>query len=132
MLDIWVCGNCQSINRERASKCYKCGGPRSGATGEGASLRTNRAVAARLSAPVRNAAPLAFVTTAAILALVGFEIATTNIEVQAAPGLASALDTMAQGGPIDTAAFDAFTSALDRYGLPSVVSFLTAWLGLAA
>src|SRR5262245_12558240 len=132
MLDIWVCGNCQSINRERASRCYKCGGPRSGATGEGSTLRRDRAVVARLQSPVRNAAPLAFVTAAAIMALVGFEIATTAIEVQTAPQLAAAIDAIGRGAAIDRAPFDAFTDGLDRYAGPSIVSFFTAWVGLAA
>ena len=25
MTDIWVCGTCHSINRQRNAKCYKCG-----------------------------------------------------------------------------------------------------------
>jgi hypothetical protein len=56
MLDVWVCSKCHSVNRERSSRCYKCGGPRSDATGQGATLRQERAINARLVAPVRNTA----------------------------------------------------------------------------
>ena len=37
MTDIWVCGNCHSINRQRSKNCYKCGSAQSvAATDDGA------------------------------------------------------------------------------------------------
>lgn len=132
MLDVWVCGTCHSVNRERADRCYKCGGPRSDATGQGSEFRQERAIQARLVAPVRNTLPLALVAIAFILCVVGFEIATTVIEVQTAPQLTAALDEVLAGGVLDPAPFDAFTAGLDTYALPTLACFLAAWLGLAA
>lgn len=132
MLDVWVCSGCHSVNRERSSNCYKCKAPREQATGQGANFRQDRAIQARLVAPVRNTAPLAFVAIAFILAVVGFEIATTVIEVQTAPTITAALDAMLQGAPLDPAPFEAFSAGLDTYGLPTLIAFLAAWLALAA
>jgi hypothetical protein len=28
VLDFWVCSSCHSLDRERSSACYKCGGRR--------------------------------------------------------------------------------------------------------
>jgi hypothetical protein len=132
MLDVWVCGTCHSINRERADKCYKCGAPRSAATGQGAGLRQERAIQARLVAPVRNTFPLAAVAIIFILGLAGFEIATSVIEVQLAPQVTAALDSALNGGQLDTASLDAFAAGLDRYALPTLLCFLAGWLSLAA
>jgi hypothetical protein len=132
VLDVWVCGGCHSVNRERSTSCYKCKARREQATGQGATLRQDRAIQARLVAPVRNTAPLAFVTIAFILAVVGFEIATTVIEIQTAPALFATFDSMANGAPLDPAPFDAFGAGIDTYGVPTLVSFLAAWLALAA
>jgi len=44
MLDVWVCSNCHSLNRERSTVCYKCGGPREQSTGEGEGLRPAGAI----------------------------------------------------------------------------------------
>ena len=132
MLDVWVCSNCHSVNRERSSSCYKCKASRDQATGQGANFRQDRAIQARIIAPVRNTFPLALVVIMFLLAVVGFEIATTVIEVETTPALTAAIDAMASGAPLDTAPIDAFTAGLDTYSLPTIVAFLAGWLALAA
>jgi hypothetical protein len=132
MLDVWVCGSCHSVNRERADKCYKCGAPRSEATGQGAGFRQDRAIQARLVAPVRNTVALAAVTIVFILGLAGFEIATSVIEIQLAPQATAALDSALGGGELDTASLDAFSAGLDTYLLPTLLCFFAGWLALAA
>lgn len=48
MTDIWVCGSCHSINRQRSKRCYKCGAEQAvAATGEMASHRQEQAIALR-------------------------------------------------------------------------------------
>jgi hypothetical protein len=132
VLDVWVCGSCHSINRERAERCYKCGAPRSEATGQGAGLRQERAIQARLVAPVRNTFPLAAVAIVFILGLAGFELATSAIEIQLAPQARAAIESALGGGELDTASLDAFAAGLDTYSLATLLCFLAGWLALAA
>jgi len=48
MTDIWACSNCSSINRQRATRCYKCGADREvAATSDMADRRVSEAVVHR-------------------------------------------------------------------------------------
>jgi hypothetical protein len=63
--DVWVCGTCHSINRQRGSSCYKCGAPQSGAINALADVRTELAIQTRARVRYRSSILRAF--TAAIL-----------------------------------------------------------------
>ena len=57
MTDIWVCGSCHSINRQRGKRCYKCGAAQeAAATGEMANLRQEQAIISRTVVAYRPAA----------------------------------------------------------------------------
>jgi hypothetical protein len=60
MTDVWVCGECHSINRQRDSRCYKCGAKQAAAaTGELATHRQEQAIVTRTLVSYRPALPLA-------------------------------------------------------------------------
>jgi hypothetical protein len=132
MLDVWVCGNCHSINRERATVCYKCGGPREKATGEGEGLRPARAIQARLSSGYRSTIELAMVASVAILLVVAAEIYTTILERQSLVTVFGLLDGLEAGGPFDPAAWDAAFAQLDALDLPTLGVFVLALVAFAA
>jgi Domain of unknown function (DUF4328) len=126
VLDIWVCSSCHSINRERATKCYKCGAPRAVATGEGEGLRTGRAIAARLGGSYRSTFELAAFAAVFLLVFAGMQVWST---IQAAGWTAQAkglLDTIAAGGPFDVAAWDAIVKADDTRALASFAAYMIA------
>lgn len=68
MTDIWVCGTCHSINRQRGSVCYKCGAPQSGAINAIADVRTEQAIQTRASVPYRSSFLRAVVAAGLIVA----------------------------------------------------------------
>ena len=68
MTDIWVCGTCHSINRQRGSVSYKCGAPRSGAINAIADVRTEQAIQTRAFVPYRSSFLRAVVAAALIAA----------------------------------------------------------------
>jgi hypothetical protein len=74
MTDIWVCGTCHSVNRQRSDKCYKCGASQEGATGQGADHRIEQALQARTVMRYRSALLLVFLASAMILAVAAFGI----------------------------------------------------------
>ena len=65
--DVWVCGTCHSINRQRGSSCYKCGAPQSGAINAIADVRTELAIQTRASVPFRSSLLRALVAAAFIV-----------------------------------------------------------------
>jgi hypothetical protein len=65
--DVWVCGTCHSINRQRGSSCYKCGAPQSGAINAIADVRTELAIQTRASVPYRSSLFRALVAAAFIV-----------------------------------------------------------------
>jgi Domain of unknown function (DUF4328) len=136
MLDVWVCGSCHSINRERDARCYRCHEKRSGAPDEsgrsGSERREERAIVARITNPVRSSLELGVLAALLILIVVGLEVRTTMIELQAAPAFAAELDRIAAGGSVNAAALDAAVVQLDQNILPTVVAFGAALLAFAA
>jgi hypothetical protein len=68
MTDIWVCGSCHSINRQRGKRCYKCGAAQeAAATGEMANLRQEQAIISRTVVAYRPALALALAATLFLL-----------------------------------------------------------------
>ncbi len=131
MLDIWVCSNCHSINRERSKSCYKCGGPRTAATGEGAQLRPGRALQARLASPYRRTTFLAILTGLFILVVVGLQVYATVLEFKAIPIINDGLDRIAAGQQIDQAPYAPFADA-DQVGLMSLAAYIVATIAFGA
>jgi hypothetical protein len=67
MNDIWVCGACKSINRQRDQRCYRCQQPADAAlTTGGPGLRVETAVASRTVQAYRPTLPIAVVAGALI------------------------------------------------------------------
>ena len=57
MTDIWVCGSCHSLNRQRSKRCYKCGAEQEvAATGQGAMHRQREAIATHQVIPYKPTA----------------------------------------------------------------------------
>jgi len=137
MLDIWVCSSCHSINRERATRCYKCDAPRAQATGEGEGSRPRRAILARIASPYRSTLELAVLAGLFLLIFVGVEIWSTVQEAGWIPQFKGLLDSVAAGGAFDKSAWDAIAAERDPLALPTLVAYLIAtvafggWLALS-
>ena len=131
MLDVWVCSNCHSLNRERSTVCYKCGGPREQSTGEGEGLRPARAIQARLVTGYRSTIELAILAGFLILVVVGIEIYTTILERSSVTGASALLDRIVTGGAFDPTEFDASFAEMDRLTLPTISTFVAALLAFA-
>ena len=135
MTDVWVCGNCHSLNRQRANRCYKCGAEqKSAATGEMATHRQEQAIASRQFVAYRPAAALGM---AAAIFLLGLAAVSVAAAIQSTRILAFAnqqLDLLKTTGQIDQVAFDQMTSSSATIGLirlgivlPTLL-FFAAWL----
>jgi len=133
--DIWVCGTCHSINRQRSHQCYKCGAAQAAATGEMASIRQEQAVLNRSVVAYRPAAALGLAASILLLGLAAVSLA----GVVDAIGLSSFIDgqlgTVAATGRFDDAAINARLAESSRLGLVSLAIVLPAllffglWLG---
>ena len=112
MTDIWVCGTCHSLNRQRAKRCYKCGAEQAvAATGEGATHRQEQAIASRQFVRYRPAAALGMVAS---FFLLGFAAVSIAVAVQSTQLLAFAndqLDLLKTTGHLDPVAFNAFAAS---------------------
>ena len=128
MLDVWVCSSCHSVNRERATRCYKCDSPRSAATGEGEGLRPKRALLARITTPYRSTLELALVAGLLIFILVGLEIWWTLLEARQMPVIAGLLDGLAAGGDFNEGAWDAALSGNSQLDLATFGAYILAQL----
>ena len=137
MLDVWVCSNCHSINRERATRCYKCDAPRTAATGEGQGSRPRRAILARITSPYRSTVELAVFAGLFLLIFVGVEIWSTLNEAAWIPQVQRLLDDVAAGGAYDDGAWDAVLGQRDPLALATLLAYLIAtvsfggWLALS-
>jgi Domain of unknown function (DUF4328) len=135
MTDIWVCGSCHSINRQRGDKCYKCGATQAkAATGEMATLRQEQAVVSRTVFAYRPARALMFGAAMFLVILAGIHLASIPFSLEAQRFVSSQLDVLAAGGTIDEATFKARIAEADLYGLvrlavvvPTLL-FFAAWL----
>ena len=75
MTDVWVCSACHSINRQRDSRCYKCGAKQETAMqGAVADVRLEAAVANRAVRGYRPAWSLALVASVLILFVAGLGV----------------------------------------------------------
>lgn len=135
MTDIWVCSTCHSINRQRDSKCYKCGAPQSAATGEGSTLRVEQAIMSRAAnvryrtSPLRAVIAAAFIIGVAVLGVVVLFESLAAVEF-----MREEIPTLLQTGEIDEAEFARLAAgALVPSLLYSIcqigaILFFAAWL----
>lgn len=104
MTDIWVCGTCHSVNRQRSDRCYKCGASQEGATGQGAEHRIEQALQARTVVPYRSALLLAFLASVMILAVAAFAIYSVIWWFAPTAWIKSQINLQASGGTPNTTA----------------------------
>jgi len=133
MTDVWVCGNCHSLNRQRSNKCYKCGAEqKTAATGDMATHRQEQAIAARIVVRYRPAAALGLATSIFLLGLAAVSIAIA-IESARIDRLAlNALDQLKETGRVDRAFLDDVALTSRTLGLVRLAIVLPALLFFAA
>jgi Domain of unknown function (DUF4328) len=98
MTDIWVCGNCHSLNRQRSKRCYKCGADQVvAATDQGVTHRQEEAIAIRAVVAYRSSSALAFATSIFLLLLAGIAVGQVVLEIGAYPAVVHEIDRIAAG-----------------------------------
>jgi hypothetical protein len=135
MTDVWVCGTCHSINRQRNNHCYKCGAAQeTAATGEMATLRQETAIISRTVVPYRPAAALGMAASIFLLGLAAVSIAAVVQSFGVMSLITRQLDLLQQTGQIDESGLDSIRTTLDTFALvrlviilPTLV-FFGAWL----
>jgi hypothetical protein len=133
MLDIWVCGECHSVNRERADRCYKCRAARvASATGQGSVRREERALVARLTSPVRSSLELGVLAALLILLVIGLEVRTTWLELEALPRLQAVLQHVAATNTYVPGSLEASLAGVNESAVPTLLAFFAALLAFAA
>lgn len=112
MIDIWVCGTCHSLNRQRAKRCYKCGAEQAvAATGEGGTHRQEQAIASRQHVRYRPAAALGMAASFFLLGLAAVSIAVAIQSTQLLAFANDQLDLLKKTGHLDPVAFNAFAAS---------------------
>jgi hypothetical protein len=133
MTDIWVCGSCHSINRQRSNRCYKCGAEQAvAATGEMATHRQEQAIASRHVVAYRPAAALGIAAAIFLLGLAAVSIAEALESVRTSPLVLDQLDVLKRTGRIDQTAFAALESTAATIGLVRLAIILPTLLFFAA
>ncbi len=120
MNDIWVYSACKSINRERDSRCYKCGGRREAAMpDEGHNVRVASAVAERAARGYESSLAMAVVTALLIVSVAALGLILLFLQLQAMPAMREAfLSAIASGS---SAPLDAYLLDQARLVVPSLV-----------
>ena len=136
MTDIWVCGNCHSINRQRGNRCYKCGAAQeTAATGAMSTLRQEEAIINRTVVKYKPAAALGLAASIFLVGLVGVAIAGFIQSLELSRFLDAQLTTLEATGKIDEAAITAREQEVSQLGLVNLaivipaLLFFGAWLG---
>jgi hypothetical protein len=125
MTDVWVCGICHSINRQRNNRCYKCGAAqKTAATGEMATLRQETAIISRTIFPYRPAAALGMAASIFLLGLAAVSIAAVVQSFGVMSFISHQLDLLEQTGQIDESGLAAIRSSLDTVALVRLVIIL--------
>jgi hypothetical protein len=133
MTDVWVCGECHSINRQRDSRCYKCGAKQAvAATGELATHRQVQAIATRSFVAYRPALALAIAASIFLLGLAAVSIASVAHAITVNGALNQQLDLIKATGTYDHAAMDALLASDDAlwYAELAIIVPLLVFFGL--
>jgi Domain of unknown function (DUF4328) len=132
MTDIWVCGSCHSINRQRGDKCYKCGATQAkAATGEMATLRQEQAVVSRTVVAYRPARALMFATALFLVILAGINLASIPQALEIQAFVTGQLDKLAATGTVDEGAYNARLAEFVPLRLAGIVVVVPALLFFA-
>jgi hypothetical protein len=105
MTDIWVCASCNSINRQRDTRCYKCGSKQDEATRQGAivDLRTERAAQERAVTRYQGSLIRALLAAGFIVAVAVLGVVVLNESLGAIRYLRDQIPDILQTGVIDEA-----------------------------
>ena len=135
MTDIWVCGSCHSINRQRGNRCYKCGASQAkAATGEMSTLRQEEAIISRTVVRYRPAAALGLAASIFLLGLAAVSIVLMIDSIGISGFLDRQLAVLESSGSIDEAALEARLAQSEQLGLLSLavvvptLLFFASWL----
>lgn len=131
MTDIWVCGTCSSINRQRDSRCYKCGAKQEGATGALADVRTGLALQSRVRVRYRSSLLWAIIAAAFILAVAVLGIVTLLLSLDAMAYLRDQVGAALSTGTLDRAELVRRSAPAVVPGLARTVSAIGALLFFA-
>jgi hypothetical protein len=133
MTDIWVCGSCHSINRQRGNRCYKCGASQAkAATGEMSTLRQEEAIINRTVVRYRPAAALGLAASIFLLGLAAVSIVLMIDSIGLSGFLDRQLALLGSSGSIDEAALEARLAQSDQLGLLSIAVVIPALLFFAS
>ncbi len=133
MTDIWVCGNCHSINRQRGNRCYKCGASQEkAATGEMSTLRQEEAIISRTVVRYRPAAALGLAASFFLLGLAAVSIVLIIDSIGLSGFLDRQLALLGSSGSIDESALEARLAQSDQLGLLSLAVVVPALLFFAS
>ena len=133
MTDIWVCGTCHSINRQRNNKCYKCGSAQAtAATGEMATHRQEQAIAVRTVARYRPARALLFAAAIFIVGLAAVSILAIVATLDVTSFFTKQLDLFEKTGVWDVDALDAKTTSVGWVAIIRLAIVVPALLFFAA
>lgn len=125
MTDVWVCGTCHSINRQRGSVCYKCGAPQSGAVNAIADVRTELAIQTRARVAYRSSLLRASIAAIFIVAYAVLEVVVLFESLPAIQFLRTQIPAILQG--------ELATAEILRLAAPAAVPTLLASIsGIAA
>ncbi|HEY8439294.1 MAG TPA: zinc finger Ran-binding domain-containing protein [Candidatus Limnocylindrales bacterium] len=121
MTDVWVCGECHSINRQRDSRCYKCGAKQAAAaTGEMATHRQEQAIALRSVVGYRPALPFAIAAAVFLFGLAAVAVAGMASSLSLFSFATQQLDVLKAGGALDEASWARFESSDDALGIVQI------------
>ena len=134
MNDIWVCSQCNSVNRQRSGACYKCKAPQTAATGAMADQRVESAIVNRTVVAYRRTTLLFLLAATLILAVAAAGILILIASLADVDFARDQLRAVANGGTVDDAALAARSARLVvpqmiHLGLVvAAVIFFAAWL----
>jgi hypothetical protein len=100
--DVWFCSTCNSLNRQRDSRCYKCKAPQAQATSPvGPDVRVESAIAQRTIRRYRSTRFLAWVTIIGIIAVAALGTAISLIALADTDWIRDQIAVIVAGGTID-------------------------------
>ena len=132
MNDVWVCTSCKSINRQRGTKCYKCGARQQDAMAQmGHGVRVESAVAHRAVRGYRPAWVFAIIASMLILGVAALGLYLVLQQGATIQAVENAFASTLTGG--DSGALDAVLLAESRrLADPTLARFALLFLAVVA
>ena len=133
MTDVWVCGTCHSLNRQRNARCYKCGAKQVEAdTGVLADTRTRLALQQRTAVRYRSSMLRALIASGFILAVAVLNLIVLVVGAPLRQFVREQVQLVYDGGEFDTAALAAGLAPGIGFGVALQVTSLIALICFAA